>query len=216
MPPLYVGWSLNYEMFFYFIFGLSLYFRKNRTLFLTLLIISLTSTFHIKKYLDIDLLFFINDEHIYNLITNQLLLQFLLGIIFSKIYKHLKFKKTKAIIFSILLSLIFIIYYFSELPIGSYDIIFSGMLVLSFLILDRNELFTTNNFLTKLGDISYSLYLIHPIVIILVERFINSHEILFSNFSTFIFILILTYLFSLITFNLIELRITKKLREMLN
>ena len=51
MPPLKVGWALNYEIFFYFIFGISLFMKRFRwvVLFATFFGFGDTGSFDFKR-----------------------------------------------------------------------------------------------------------------------------------------------------------------------
>ena len=162
-PILYLGWSLNFEMFFYAVFGVSLFFRKKRYAFVIAFFIL---SYIIGKYVPIENPFLI-------MVTSTLNLYFVVGILFAIILEKVKFSKKSAIIISGIGIIVFCLFFFKQLSFDSellLLVIVSGF-VFSFLLFDFVLKIKGNRFLVFLGDISYSLYLSHPFVDILLRRF---------------------------------------------
>jgi exopolysaccharide production protein ExoZ len=162
-PVLYLGWSLNYEMFFYLIFGISLLFKNHRYYFII--------AFFILSYLIG--LFFKFENAFYKMATDFLNFYFISGIILALLLQKFKIPRKQAFFFCIGGILLFSFYFFRQsILIGQFlSLVIISFFVLSFLLLDFSFHLKGNRFLIFLGDISYSLYLSHPFVEILFRHF---------------------------------------------
>lgn len=161
--PFYgVGWTLNYEMFFYLLFTISLAIRVRPLLFLSLILIplSIISIFKDPSW-----------SEIINFYANPIILNFLYGMIIAKlILNDIKLPPIPAVI---LMFIGFIILFF---PTGIFSFIryfsFNKIAVniaTIFIIYGGASLETilgkkVSNILIFLGAASYSLYLVHPSV----------------------------------------------------
>lgn len=161
-----VSWSLSYELYFYFIFGTSVYLLPEKYFKIAFLLLFVFSS----------CITLINTTHLsikgtpLNFLLGQNLWEFLLGILSALVY-HKIYNKTNPIIavaFSLLsLSLILLI----DLPyMYTYAYIIYGILsfciVLSFTVLEYQiPVYSTAKDLFKmLGDASYAIYLLGPLV----------------------------------------------------
>lgn len=173
-PVLYLGWSLNFEMFFYAIFGISLFFTKQIYIFIIL--------FFILTYIVGN--FITKDNPILDMITSSLNLYFVMGILLIIILDKVKFSDNLAIAISAVGILLFCSFFFNLLTIKHellIILIVSGF-VFSFLLFDYFLKINGNRFLVFLGDISYSLYLSHPFVDILLRRYTIEQQYLIPFF----------------------------------
>lgn len=161
-----VSWSLSYELYFYFVFGTIVYLLpKKYFMYLFGGGLALTSCITI-----------INTTHLnirgtlLNFLLGQNLWEFLLGILSAVVY-HKIYNKTNqvfAVAFSLLsLSIIFLV----DLPyMYTYAYIIYGILsfciVLSFTVLEYQipAYSTAKNIFKMLGDASYAIYLLGPLV----------------------------------------------------
>lgn len=163
-PILFVGWSLNSEMFFYIIFSLSFLFLSKRYWFVFLFFI-----------VAIILGFFIDFESAYlKMIFNLINIYFLIGIAFALVFHKIKISKNWAIIISSVgisafLALLFSALLNPENPWTTISII--TLVVFSFLLMDYILNIKPPKFWIHLGNISYSLYLVHPFVEIALRKF---------------------------------------------
>lgn len=138
-PPLEVGWTLNYEMFFYFLFGLSLFFKAKRYLYLCATVLMLVFI----PPIFIDIKNELRGVFLYPLmvlITNVLLLQFLLGVAIGLLLPKLNFQRT-VVLFILTLSIItFFLYYFNYFEFYLSDLVVCGLLVFSVILLDTSNI----------------------------------------------------------------------------
>jgi peptidoglycan/LPS O-acetylase OafA/YrhL len=165
------SWSISTELFFYFMFPfLVLYFQNLKyftflffTLFLALLyFISISSTSTI--------------EDIVNINPFVRLLDFGLGILLYRLYSTNRFsnffstfKRATFIEFSVILVIVLFFRYHTHIPIGyRYSVYYwIPICLLLFTFSFQNGLVSrllSFNFMIKLGEISFSFYLIHMIV----------------------------------------------------
>lgn len=164
-PFLGVAWSLVYECFFYFIFGLGLFLglKIMKYILITWLILIIVFSFFTSQS---------NPTFIFN----NFILEFLFGCIvgYHFVYNKNKFSnKPKIFIFSglIILVCMYIFTLFTEFAIKSSIESRFGYGIASALIIFGAANFNSikdnkiNNILLKFGDASYTLYLIHPIVL---------------------------------------------------
>lgn len=162
-PILYLGWSLNFEIFFYIIFGISLVFKTNRYFFIVI--------FFMATYI-FGLIF--QPENAYlKMITSNLNLYFVSGILFSLLLTKFTIPKKYAFWICFLGITTFAIHLFNIIVINDHLLILLiiSLFVLSFLLFDFAFKWGGNKFFIYLGDISYSLYLSHPFVEIFFKRF---------------------------------------------
>lgn len=156
LPVLYLGWSLNYEIFFYLIFGLSFFFKSKRYLFII--------SFFITSYI-LGLICDFESAYL-KMITSHLNLYFIAGIIFGLYFDKYSISKKVAVPLCLLGISSFAVMIFGIIDV-KYEIvglIIVSLFVLSFLTFDYTFKFKGNKFLIFLGDISYSLYFSHSFV----------------------------------------------------
>ncbi|MGJ0636859.1 acyltransferase family protein [Xenorhabdus bovienii] len=174
---LYVGWTLNYEMIFYFTFFISVFFQKIRSIILysiwlsSLTILPFLATGKISITPSVDYEFSINYVQ---LISNPIVLNFIIGVTIAKVLnkKTINFSKELSITLIIMTSTFCWWQYINNVNpgtgIGQWGI---GIAVLLFLLINHEISFSMKvpSFLVHLGRISFSLYLLHSIVQLLIE-----------------------------------------------
>ena len=163
-PILIPGWTLNYEMFFYLLFGASLFISPRRRLaVLTLTFLSLVA---LGQWLT-------SENPLFVTYTDTLLLEFLAGVIIGVLYMR-GTALSPAISVALLGAAILLLVGFetSLLPGGTRIVIWgipAMLLVVATLSLDRAGTVPSINILKLVGDASYSIYLSHILSIEVVE-----------------------------------------------
>lgn len=205
-PVLFLGWSLNYEMFFYLIFGISLLFKSKRYIFIIILFIS--------TYIS-GLLFNFENAFI-QMVTSVLNLYFVTGIIFALLLKKVNILPKQAIIISSIGIILFALLFFRILPFKTHllSIIIVALFVFSFLLFDFSLKLKTNKFLVFLGDISYSLYLSHPFVDVIFKK-IKLHDDLL-RLPYFLLKIFMVIALAAFFYYFVEKKITQYLKVKLN
>lgn len=200
-PVLFLGWSLNFEMFFYLIFGLSLFFKEKRYYFIV-------GFFILTTILGYSIHF---DSPYLKMVTNSLNLYFVVGIIFALLLNKYTVSKKWAAIVSVIGITSFILVLLSIIPIGNdwVKLAIISTFVFSFLTFDYVFHFEGNKFLIFLGDISYSLYLSHPFVEIVLKRFKIEG---YLNIPFFLLKIVLVIIVASLLYYFVEKRVTHYLK----
>jgi len=201
-PVLGVGWTLNYEMYFYLIFGLALFLPYRYQ----------TSAMAAWFFSSVSFGYFYQGDNPFILqITNPLLMEFMFGVFVGTLFLQGKILPiTHAII--IMFTSIFVIVFADALDVNKgfraliYGIPSAG-LVLALISLEAKQLLKFDAKLPLIaGDSSYSLYLVHLFVIggygkvvmkFTLFDFINGHILLFGGF-------VVCFLTGALIFKLIE------------
>jgi len=165
-PMLFLGWTLEYEMFFYFAFGLALVFlRKRASLAASLLLLGAAAAGVI----------FQPASTIPRFYSNPIILEFVLGMVVFAVWKRYR-SSLNRVPAAVALGLALGCYtylYLVESHVGRNSRLFlqglpSVVIVLALLALEGRIRFP--GWLLVIGDASYSLYLFHPYVIQLVDK----------------------------------------------
>lgn len=163
-PILIPGWTLNYEMFFYLLFGASLFISPRWRLtalasaFLLLVVMGQWVT---------------SDSPLFITYTDKLLLEFLAGILIGVFYtRGVTFKPVTSYALMGTAIILLIGFETSLLP-GETRIVTWGipatLMVIATLSLDRAGKIPSSHSLKLIGDASYSIYLSHILSIEIVE-----------------------------------------------
>ncbi|MHA8095454.1 acyltransferase family protein [Aquirufa lenticrescens] len=169
-PLLSIGWTLNYEMYFYFIISLFIFFSRNPHTILIgasflLMTINLTSTICSNYFQSFHL----------NYYGNYMSLEFIYGIFLFYISRNKLLRKVitninVVILLIIAMILVIIMTVLEKNEINSYRYVFFGlpsfMLVMLFVFQENHK--SPNRILRgliRLGNSSYIIYLLHPFIL---------------------------------------------------
>jgi len=216
-PPLYVGWTLNYEMFFYLIFGLCLIFGNKRhyAFLVSIIILLIVIPLATKGFVNF------NQHKGYNyispimsLITSHLIWQFGLGVAFAYLLPKLTINFTARCILLVLSVILFSFHYFIYFDFYQSDLVFCGLLVGSIVLFDFSGInLKAPGFLVFLGNISYSLYLVHPLFLISLPFYFLRNEWIESETMVFFVMIPIYIVAAAISYELIEKRLTNMIKR---
>jgi exopolysaccharide production protein ExoZ len=200
-PVLFLGWTLDYEMFFYLVFGLALAFFKrwaNLAASLLLMVAALAGQV------------FQPSSTIPRFYSNPIILEFVLGMGVFAIWKRYRSSFTRVpVAAAVAVSVCCYTYlYLVESHVGRESRLFlqgppSLVIVLCLLALEGRIRFP--RWLLVVGDASYSLYLFHPYLIQLVDKKIVALSVLtpLSLLASLIAI-IACFLMAIASFRMVE------------
>lgn len=165
-PMLFLGWTLEYEMFFYFVFGLSLmFFKRWASLAASLLLAAVAAAGAV----------FQPSSTIPRFYSNPIILEFVLGMaVFAVWHRYRSWFNKFPIAAALAIAVGCYTYlYLVESHVGRNSrLVLQGLpsvaIVVCLLALEGRVQFP--RWLLLIGDASYSLYLFHPYVIQLVDK----------------------------------------------
>lgn len=204
-PILFLGWTLNYEMFFYFLFYVSLKiskkYKEHICSFSLILIFIISNIFQ-------------NQNFLFRVYSSDIIFEFIFGMFIFKISK--KIKNFNTLYFFLILFFTIIIFNFLDynMPrIIKYG--FPSALILLFFLKNLRENFFSQKIIF-LGDASYCIYLIHPYVIQFFYKFlkVNESNILYNLLISIICIFII-FLLSTLIYLYYEKPLNYKLKNLL-
>ena len=157
-PLLIPGWTLNYEMFFYMVFGiLLLFFRSRVLLMLTLIFLALVLAGFLTS----------PSNALLKIYTSDYLLEFWLGVVLANLYLLGKFRKDSLWMGLVIMFAAVILASLSEayrMQVANPGIFWgfpAALLVAGALIAEESGNFVKYRILFLLGDASYAIYLTH-------------------------------------------------------
>jgi peptidoglycan/LPS O-acetylase OafA/YrhL len=213
-----VRWTLNYEMYFYLLMSLSFIFRKKIAALFSLFFIALVAMPAISGfYPGVDIHGYPYSSELIGFATNPIMYEFLLGIAIALLY--IKFENR----LNRLLSVLFFVC--SVLVVGYYSL-FNGyndhglkssalfMAILFMAIVFNREWLdkATPKVLYYLGEISFSVYLLHNPMMSITRKYIYNTD---KGWHVFFTALILTFIVSHLSHKYFEVKASKALRNFL-
>jgi peptidoglycan/LPS O-acetylase OafA/YrhL len=177
VPVLYVGWSLVYEMYFYLVFGASLFFKKKSAFFLisyfaaTLVVIPIISGNGI--HVSPEAAGFYRHAY-FAMATNPMVSEFLLGCGVAYLYRSVRDRVVSRYVVALLISSVILVLLCIETGPGGFSVVRHGVpfsaLLLAVVLADYRHLIRVPRFAVYLGEISYGIYLVHPISLLYLAR----------------------------------------------
>jgi exopolysaccharide production protein ExoZ len=172
-PPLEVGWSLNYEIYFYLLIGLFVFAGRWRWICLSgfLAICVLVLPYFTNGYVMQTLRqWYAYPIAYFSLVTNPVLLFFISGIGLGKLY-FTSFRLNSILVARILVvmsSSNLVLTYLNCMPLFHaywHHLVNCTLFLFALLMRDKIEPYNLPRFVVYLGNISFSIYLMHPLVI---------------------------------------------------
>ncbi|KOE60511.1 acyltransferase family protein [Aggregatibacter actinomycetemcomitans] len=212
-----VAWTLAYEMFFYLVLTLAIFFRKKFFLFLyswiffEIIIISLVAVY--------------KPEWNSYIPFNPQILQFCVGCIIAQFIVTYKVSYGRTIF--VFGAILFVVMAYVNVELGSWESPYnrvltltlpSAMLVYGAVVSEKDSSFRLPGILEFFGNISFSLYLWHQLVFYVGEFYIRNNDPFYEQNKTMMvfFISFLAFLVSIISYNFIEKPSQSYLRKILS
>jgi exopolysaccharide production protein ExoZ len=163
-PVLFVGWTLNYEMFFYVIFSLGMLFRTRA--------VGLCCTIGAMAVLTVAGLIVPSTNVLFRFYTSPIILEFALGMLIAVAFcQGMLFKEsfwTPILILALIISIAGLV----VIPLFPYTSLSRAMTcgpaaalaVAAAVGLESRGVFVKWAAIIRTGDASYSLYLVHPFI----------------------------------------------------
>lgn len=222
---IFVGWTLNYEMFFYLLSSIALLFVRLKWLFLTGMILSLTLLpALIFGWNGLDSYTGYNFGNTYlQLATNPILLEFLCGAFIGYVYNQKLIINNKPFWPACLAAAVafFVYCYATGLMLGNTPLgwmIPSFFLLLTLVEFEKRYGIAWPKLIIYLGTISFSLYLLHNQILHIVEKILKRTVIFNSEYYGVTLVgmaFILTVIVSSLSYRYIEIKLSNKLRTWL-
>jgi exopolysaccharide production protein ExoZ len=154
-PLVGVGWTLTFEMLFYFLFTLALFLRKNVFKFVGVILVILSIGAYFRQPSWPPIAFYLN----------SIVLEFFLGMLVAKACIKGIYFPQKTVFWLLACGFIFLLFPSPDWNLPK--VLISGVPA-SLIVWSAASLGTLENFIPRivlyLGDASYSIYLIHPFV----------------------------------------------------
>ncbi len=222
------GWTLNYEMYFYFLVAFSFLFGKYKWHFVYSFIILVVALPVLMFGIPVNYGYkgFQFDIAYLSMMSNPIILEFLLGVTIGIIYSKINDNVNLVWLVFILLSIIYFTlnYYeqfnnYSRLTASGIP---SALFILSALKLEKSRKINIPACMVKLGNMSFSIYISHLGIIILIRKIVG-HTInqghhgfgLWLGLVIFVLSSVMTYYASLLTYKYLELKISVIFRNWL-
>ena len=216
-PVLGVGWTLNYEIWFYFLFYISTKIKKEQRHFICSAILILISVIG---------LIIKTESVVFNFFTSPIIIEFVLGMFAFVIYKRFIVVK-KSIKLKTLLKIISLFMFLTMCSFGFYTCFIAPLKInrlfiygipafimfLCFIAGFRDS--KLPKFAVILGNISFSLYLVHYYTIFFFDRIVYSFDALnIMSFCVALIAISCSVAVAFVSWKLFEDKFTKRLLKL--
>jgi exopolysaccharide production protein ExoZ len=206
-PVIRLGWTLNYEMFFYVIFAIAMAISARYRLWLAAGFLSLlTATGYAMNFVG----FSIGAADFY---FRSIILEFAFGMIIASMFLRGKFQSIghrwgTALIIGGFLALIALDRFYSDSTRAVVYGLPSSCIMIGALIAGNRTRILNSNLLQKIGDASYSIYLVHPFGIAIIRSLWKKTALPMESIPSFALFILLAFALAIvlgtISYRLIE------------
>ncbi|MCF0070759.1 acyltransferase [Dyadobacter sp. CY261] len=220
-----VGWSLNYEVYFYLMIAFSMLFARLRwyVFFLTIAVTLIGIPYYHGVFtLKADKVANLGTPYL-NMLTNPIIWNFVFGVIAGLIYDYRPLKERLSNFLSIPMIaptiLCLAVWQFISGFLGGFGPLEWGMgsaaIFTVFIFYYQKRIQKFPPWLVKLGDISFSIYLLHvPVVVGLAFAFRKLGLPVFGEgVAMFLLSLVLTFVASNLSYEYLEIKLSSYLRQ---
>lgn len=230
-PPFYgyaflpVGWTLNYEIYFYILVAISMFFARFRWIaFFVMIIITLIIMPLTLSYLTLETQRTPDLGNGYlNMIMNPIIWNFVYGVVIGLIYINRRLFPFFAMVFS----RIWLVFLFISLALWQYWSGFFGglgplqwgfgssLLFIAFLFYNARRPIAFPDWIVKIGDMSFSVYLVHLPVAVAFGQFFKrlGYPVYGTGTAMFFLSICLTMVLSYLSYQYLELRLSNYLKK---
>lgn len=164
-----VRWTLNYEVIFYVVMAFCLITKYRWLMLFGIFSLSLVvAPIYTGQALTLSVSGYQFGTPFFNLITNPIILTFLMGVAFGLVYPYTKDLGAKSRIAILILSLLLVGFFELPTPSVGHGVMISGwylfILFVAIVLNDESISKYIPRSLVTLGEISFSLYLIHSLM----------------------------------------------------
>ena len=196
------AWSTCYEMYFYFLLTLLLFSKCSKKLLLPLILFLFVLGYSLKRIYTIDGFY----SFLCSLMGVYHVLFFCEGIVISVFHERITNTKMNKKLLIMFLSILIIIYCYILCHKYSFALSFVICPLLFVIVYKTDEILSKksifHHFMIIMGDISFSIYLIHSVVI----RFLLNQCHLKTFVGLFVCTLMVTIVLSLLCYNFVEMK----------
>lgn len=211
-----VRWTLNYELYFYLAFAICLLFKHRLIILASWFVAPVIISSLIFSQIIISTQGYSYHTVIVKFITNPIILEFGMGVISGIIYKKFRDTYKGESLFLpafVLLPIVLGVYYKQLTAYNLYSGIAFSILVLVFALHDKTIVRVLPKFLITLGNISFSLYLIHnPLMGFLSRKIEKANPDIIHNVAGFAGLILMSIIFAYFSYRYIEIKLSSKLR----
>lgn len=182
--PLLVGWSLVYEVMFYLLAGIAIFFEINLTLFCLV-----ASIFVLLNY------FSSISSSTNSILLSPYTIEFTLGSIAYFVYRNGIREKTSYLFALIFICQIVYLLLYVTLPTENINVMFRvlwfglpSFFLLSFVLSNKWIAGSNNQIFVAIGDASYSIYLVHTLVIAALIKMLDIYQYKFIELYVSLFL----------------------------
>lgn len=200
LPLLPQGWTLWYEMYFYILFSLFLFFDRR---------ILLPAIFFIFATSALAGTWFMTDNPVFEVITSPLLLEFALGCFLAHLTQTVHFSaRTGKLFISLGCILLFLTQYLPS-AVDYRLLVWGGpafLITLGFVYVEEKKALEFPRYFIVLGDSSYSIYLSHLFILLGISTLLKLHLVspVIGNDFIAVLALILCVIWGWVSYVIIE------------
>jgi|AGFS01.1.fsa_nt_gi Predicted acyltransferases len=208
-------WTLNYEIYFYTVFSLCLVLGKRILTLLGWVALTAIAGYTATGMFTLSAKGYETYSAAFNLLTNPIILEFIIGVFTGYAYFYLKDRSKNLKLATLVFSFIAIIAMLPQLKAHSlYTASISACLILVFSLFNSQITSFTPQVFVKMGDVSFSWYLLHnPFIHAVADRIEHIAPNIVRSGYGFIFFTIASFLVACLSHKYLEVLLSSKIKR---